>query len=265
MSYIELHARSAFSFLEGASVPEELVAAALALEMPAMALLDRDGFYGSPRFHLSAKKNGIKAHIGAEITVQRHNRVQSPKSKVQGQKQDKAADFGLWTLDFGQKHSGHQRGTFSLPLLVRNRTGYQNLCRLITLMKLRVPKHAKPGECAVTPEELATHAEGLICLTGSGDGPLAKAFHYRNTEGTEKAQRKAQWLIDVFGKQNVYAELQRHFNREEETRNQAILEIAGRLHLPLLATNGVSHATAAQREVADVFTCIRNHLPLETA
>ena len=69
MSYVELHARSAFSFLEGGSVPEELIAAGLELEMPAMALLDRDGVYGVPRFHLSAKKNGIKAHIGAEISV----------------------------------------------------------------------------------------------------------------------------------------------------------------------------------------------------
>jgi error-prone DNA polymerase len=266
MTYIELHARSAFSFLEGASVPEELIAAARALEMPAMALLDRDGFYGSPRFHLSAKKNDIKAHIGAEITVvQSHNPVQSPKSKVQSQKQDTAADIGPWTLDIGQKHSGDKRETFSLPLLVRNRTGYQNLCRLITLMKLRVPKHAKPGECAVTPEELAAHAEGLICLTGADDGPLGKILHHRGTENTEDAQRRAAWLIDVFGKQNVYAELQRHFNREEEARNQAVVEIATRLHLPLLATNGVSHATAAQREVADVFTCIRNHVRLETA
>ncbi|HBB89720.1 MAG TPA: error-prone DNA polymerase [Blastocatellia bacterium] len=265
MTYIELHARSAFSFLEGASVPEELIAAARALEMPAMALLDRDGFYGSPRFHLSAKKNDIKAHIGAEITVQ------SPKSKVQSQTNSKfqipnsKADFGHWTLDIGQKDSGDQRETFSLPLLVRNRTGYQNLCRLITLMKLRVPKHAKPGECAVTPEELAAHAEGLICLTGADDGPLGKILHHRDTENTEDAQRQTEWLVDVFGKQNVYAELQRHFNREEEARNQAVVEIAGRLHLPLLATNGVSHATAAQREVADVFTCIRNHVRLETA
>jgi error-prone DNA polymerase len=266
MTYVELHARSAFSFLEGASVPEELVAAALALKMPAMALLDRDGFYGSPRFHLSAKKNGIKAHIGAEITVQ------SPKSKVQSriivqrQKQDRQADFGLWTLDFGQNGSrDNRRSTFSLPLLVCNRIGYQNLCRLITLMKLRVPKHAKPGECAVTPEELAAHAEGLICLTGAEDGPLAKAFHHRGTENIEEAQRKAEWLLDVFGKENVYAELQRHFNREEEARNQAVVEIARCLQLPLLATNGVSHATAAQREVADVFTCIRNHVRLETA
>ncbi|MBA2705347.1 MAG: error-prone DNA polymerase [Blastocatellia bacterium] len=272
MSYIELHARSAFSFLEGASVPEELIAAALALEMPALALLDRDGFYGSPRFHLSAKKNGIQAHIGAEITVQSHDPVQSPKSKVQSQRPNSDSkipnskiDFGLWTLDFGQKHSGHQRETFSLPLLVRNRTGYQNLCRLITLMKLRVPKHAKPGECAVTPEELAAHAEGLICLTGAADGPLGKTLQRRDAEGGVDAQRRAAWLIDVFGKHNVYAELQRHFNREEEARNQAVVEIARRLQLPLLATNGVSHATAAQREVADVFTCIRNHVRLETA
>ncbi|HEY3579319.1 MAG TPA: PHP domain-containing protein, partial [Pyrinomonadaceae bacterium] len=69
MSYIELHTRSAFSFLEGASLPEELIATSLALDMPAMALLDRDGVYGAPRFHLAAKKNGLKAHIGAEVTV----------------------------------------------------------------------------------------------------------------------------------------------------------------------------------------------------
>ena len=231
--YIELHARSAFSFLEGASVPEELIAAALQLEMPAMALLDRDGVYGSPRFHLAAQKSGIKAHIGAEITV--------------------------------QKHSATAKETFSIPVLVRNRTGYQNLCRLITLMKLRVPKHAKPGECAVSPEELAAYSEGLICLTGDDHGPLAKTIHHRYAENTEEAQRRAEWLVEVFGKGNVYAELQRHFNREEEARNQAVVEIARRLGLPLLATNSVCHASPAQREVSDVFTCIRNHVRLETA
>jgi error-prone DNA polymerase len=128
MSYVELHARSAFSFLEGASVPEELISAGLALDMPAMALLDRDGVYGAPRFHLCAKKNGLKAHIGAEISVQKPN----------------------------------NEDLCSVPVLVRTRTGYQNLCRLITLMKLRVPKHAKPGECVATAEELAAHAKGLI-------------------------------------------------------------------------------------------------------
>jgi len=231
--YVELHARSAFSFLEGASVPEELIAAGQALEMPAMALLDRNGVYGSPRFHLAAQKIGIKAHIGAEITVQTHSRI--------------------------------ERDVFSLPVLVRNRTGYQNLCRLITLMKLRVPKHAKPGECAVTPDELAEYAEGLVCLTGGHDGPLAKAFSRRDAESAEEVRRRAEWLVEVFGKGNVYAELQRHLKREEEARNQAVVEIARRVDLPLLATNGVCHATRAQREVTDVFTCIRNHVRLETA
>src|ERR1043165_9618891 len=161
--YVELHARSAFSFLEGASVPEELIAAGLELEMPAMALLDRDGVYGAPRFHLSAKKNGIKAHIGSEISVQSpKSKEQSPRSKVQGPK-----------------------SIFSIPVLVRNRKGYQNLCRLITLMKLRVPKHARPGECVVTSEELATHAKGLICLTGGFDGPVARAINSRGAESAE--------------------------------------------------------------------------------
>ncbi|HEU0253687.1 MAG TPA: DNA polymerase III subunit alpha, partial [Pyrinomonadaceae bacterium] len=221
--YVELHARSAFSFLEGASVPEELIAAGSQLEMPAMALLDRDGVYGAPRFHLSAKKNDIKAHIGAEISVR----------------------------------SPHTKNTCSIPVLVKNRQGYQNLCRLITLMKMRVPKHAKPGECAVTSEEMAAHAKGLICLTGAFDGPIARA--------PKEAQQATEWLIELFGKKNVYAELQRHFDREEEARNHLVIELARCNHLPLLATNGVCHATPARREVSDVFTCIRNHVRLETA
>src|SRR5947207_2928257 len=231
--YIELHARSAFSFLEGASTPEELIGACSELKMPAMALLDRDGVYGAARFHLAAKKIRIKAHIGAEVSVQR------PTSEDQRPKE-----------------------IVSIPLLVRNRTGYQNLCRLITLMKMRVPKHAKPGECTVTPNELAERAEGLVCLTGGSDGLLAKDFHQR---GNRVAQRNAEWLINIFGKGNVYAELQRHFNRDEEARNHAVIEIAHRLKLPLLATNGVCYATRRQRQVADVFTCIRNHVRLETA
>jgi error-prone DNA polymerase len=102
-------------------------------------------------------------------------------------------------------------------------------------------------------------------LTGGDDGPLAKNIHHKDTENTENAKRNVEWLIDVFGKENVYAELQRHFNREEEARNQAVIELARRLGLPLLATNGVCQATVFQREVADVFTCLRNHVRLDNA
>ena len=249
--YVELHARSAFSFLRGAATPEELIAACAELNMPAMALLDNDGVYGAARFHLAGQKVGIKAHIGAEITVHR------PLSKVQSRNTS-----GPLTLNSGEERSASKGSVFTLPLLVRNRTGYQNLCRLITLMKLRVPKHAKAGECAVTGDELAQYAEGLVCLTGGSDGPLARDNQYRRHR---EGQSTTECLIDIFGKENVYAELQRHFKREEEARNHAVIEIARRLRLPLLATNGVCYALRSQRQVADVFTCIRNHVRLETA
>lgn len=243
--YIELHARSAFSFLRGAATPEELITVCSELNMPAMALLDNDGVYGAARFHLAAQKLKIKAHIGAEITVV------SPESQVSSLKSERIdSQFKI------------PNSAFFLPLLVRNRTGYQNLCRLITLMKLRVPKHAKPGECAVTPEELAEYAEGLVCLTGAEDGPLANDLNHR---GPREAERTVEHLIEIFGRANVYAELQRHFNRDEEARNHAVIEVARKLNLPLLATNGVYYATRAQRQVADVFSCIRNHVLLETA
>src|SRR5438445_12723028 len=100
MPYVELHARSAFSFLEGASLPEALAAAAAEASMPAMALLDRDGVYGAPRFHAAAKKLGMQAHIGAEVTVEENGR--------------------RWRL----------------PLLAESLIGYRNLCRLITGYKL---------------------------------------------------------------------------------------------------------------------------------
>src|SRR5215471_3606790 len=101
MQYVELHARSAFSFLEGASLPESLAYTCSQLQLPAMALLDRNGVYGAPRFYLEARQRHIKAHVGAEVSI---------------------TNLGY------------------MPLLVESRTGYQNLCRLITTAKLRTDK-----------------------------------------------------------------------------------------------------------------------------
>ena len=200
-SYVELHARSAFSFLQGASVPEDLVVTAANLGFPAMALLDRDGVYGAPRFHMAAKKAGMRAHIGSEITCSNGKRY---------------------------------------PLLCENREGYRNLCRLVTRMKLR---SKKKGEGAATLEEMAEFAPGLICITPDID----------------------ETLLGIFGKRNLYAELQRHMNRQEEVRNQAVVEKARRMGIPLVATNGVCYAEARQREVLDVLTCVREKVTLKTA
>jgi error-prone DNA polymerase len=199
-AYVELRARSAFSFLEGSSVPEELVARAAALDFPALAILDRDNISGAARFHMAAKKAGIRAHIGAEVTCT----------------------------------DGHR-----YPLLAENRTGYQNLCRLITRMKMR----AKKGEGAAAPDEFAEFSQGLVFL----------------------ASRPDPHVLDLFGARNIFVELQRHYNRAEEARNQALIDFA-RLHrLPLVATNGVTHATPESREALDVLTCVRHKTTIHDA
>src|SRR3954466_11768164 len=126
--YVELHAASAFSFLDGASLPEALIDRAAALGYPALALLDRDGVYGAPRFHLAASRAGIKAIVGAELTMA----------------------------------MGTGTSVFRLPILIESREGYRNLCRLVTRMKLRAPK----GEGALTLDELDGHVAGLVALVG---------------------------------------------------------------------------------------------------
>src|SRR5579884_3639004 len=171
--YVDFHVRSAFSFLEAASLPEDLVQRAADLNHGAMALMDRDNLCGAPRFYMAAKKIGAKAHLGAEITGEDGDRY---------------------------------------PLLAENRTGYQNLCRLITSMKLRAPK----GQAKASPEELGQFAGGLVCL--SGEGPPTKA--------------RFETLIRIYGQRNVYAEVQRHFHRDEEARNQAVMDLARSLKLP---------------------------------
>ena len=221
MRYVELHARSAFSFLQGASIPEEYADAAARLELPAIALTDRDGVYGSPRFFLSMRKLGLRGHTGAEVLC---------------------TDGGRY------------------PLLVKSRLGYRNLCRLITQTKLRTQKHPKPGqEAAATPEELEEFGNGLICLTGDGEGPLAISM--RQGRGRECLEK----LIRTFGRSNVYVELQRHYDRDEEARNQAVVALAHSMKLPLVATNGVCHVQPAQRQILDVFTCLRRKTTLAQA
>src|SRR5258708_21328949 len=128
--FMELHAQSAFSFLEGAEHPEAFAAEAARLDMPAIALGDREGVYGAARLARAATKAGVKPIVGSEITLADGSR---------------------------------------LPLLVEDREGYQNLCRLITRMKLGAPK----GSAALALDDLEPSTEGLVCLTGGARGPLA--------------------------------------------------------------------------------------------
>jgi len=236
-NYIELHAASAFSFLEGAAQPEDLIERAVELELPAVALLDRNGVYGSARMHSNGERNGIRAHVGAAISTSAFApQMPAPKAR-----------------------SAAPQVPAQVPLLCASRTGYQNLCQLITQFKMREPTKA---EGAATRNDLAQYAEGLLCLTGGDEGPLAAAL----THGGEPAGRALlEDLTALYGRGNVYVELQRHQLPHQEARNQAALRLARSLRLPIVATNGVRYAKPCDREILDLFTAIRHHTDLDHA
>jgi len=237
VSYIELHAASAFSFLQGASLPEALVARAAELGYPALALLDRDGVYGAPRFHKAARAANIRPIIGAELTVA-NSEFRIPNSE------------------------------FVLPVLCESADGYRNLCRLVTRMKLRAPtslrqgsggppelQRRRKGEGALTLEELDGCTAGLVALAGRA------ALDMRRHGVGGLLDR----LVGVFGRNNVYVELQRHCRRDEERDNEALVSLAAGFRVPTLATNGVRFDTPAARPLFDVLTCIHHHTTLAAA
>ena len=217
--FVELHARSAFSFLEAAALPEALAERAARLEQPAIALLDADGVYGAPRLYRACTRLGLSAVVGAEITLADGSR---------------------------------------LPLLVEDREGYQNLCRLLTRVKMRAPK----GEGAATFEELAEFSDGLVCLTGGGRGPVAAALA---RAGAPAGRECLDRLVGIYGRYDVFAELQRHLSRPEEARNEWLRGEAARLRLAPLATNEPKLIARGDRPLLDVLTCIREHTTLEAA
>jgi error-prone DNA polymerase len=217
--FVELHARSAFSFLEGAALPETLAARAAALEQPALALVDRDGLHGAPRFYRAATRLGLTPLVGAEVT-----------------------------LDGGGR----------LPLLVEDREGYQNLCRLVTRMKLRATKTTG----AAGLDELAEHARGLVALTGGDEGPVARALA---GEGSAAARALIERLRAAFGRDGLYVELQRHLRRDQEARNDWLRATAAAMRLPVVASNAPLLSDRGERPLLDVLTCIRHHTTLARA
>ena len=227
--YVELHASSAFSFLQGASLPEILIDRAAELEYPALALLDRDGVYGAPRFHKAALAAGVRPIIGAELTL---------------------------NLEAGQ--AGRAGGApiqpippFVLSVLCESAQGYQNLCKLITRMKMRAPK----GEGALTLDDLDGSVAGLVALIGRA----ALSGHRFGVGGLVDR------LVGIFGRDRVYVEIQRHFRRDEQTDNQTLVDLAGAFHVPVIATGGVRFAAPDSRPLFDVLTCIYHHTDLVRA
>ncbi len=226
--YVELHAHSAYSILDGASTPEELVGRAGELGHTALGLTDHDSLAGAMELAMAARDATVsgapvRAIFGAELTIQ-------PPAGVE---------------------NGEDR---HLTLLVRDGAGWSNLCRLLT----RAHAHARDtperraGQPSVSLESVLEHAEGLVCLTGC-------ARHGVEDEPT------ARRLLDAFGRDSLRVELQRPYARGDLVRNRARERLARRLGVATVATGDVHAHTPQRALLQDAFVAIRHGLTLDAS
>jgi len=224
--YVPLWCKTHYSFLEGASSPEELVERACALGLPALAVTDRDGVYGLPSAWVAAKEQPLQLISGSQITVTDLN---------------------------GNTDVADANHESQLMLLAADRTGYANLCRLITAGRLRCPK----GECRVTWSEVAAHAPGMIALWGGRDSLLVRE------QGTG-CDRTATLMTEAFG-DRLYTLAARHLSDQEQRQEQRLRDHATCHEIPVVAGLEVLYHLRSRRPLQDVLTCIRQGVPLGDA
>jgi error-prone DNA polymerase len=226
--YVELHCHSAYSFLDGVSLPQELAQSARELGHQALALTDHNSVSGSMELAQAGSDHGLRAIHGAEIDL-------TP-----------ASGCGA-------------RGRH-LTLLVRDERGWRNLCRIVTLAHAHTRDGAARrtlGEPSVGLQAVLDHAEGLVCLTGCAE---------RGAIGSGVADEPvARSLLDAFGSENLRVELQRPYARNDRARNRALAAFARRLGVACVATGNVHAHARCRAELQDAFVALRNHTMLDAS
>ena len=228
--YVELHAHSAYSFLDGVSLPEELLACAAELGYGAIALTDHDNVAGAMELAMAARDSPVRAIFGAEITVR----------KQTGGDADRVADS-----------AGEAR---HLTLLVKDGHGWRNLCRLLTLAHAHTRDSAdrRAGQPSVGIEQVCEHAEGLVCLTGCAQHGVHE-------------QEACRRLLDAFGPQRLRVELQRPYARGDAVRNRMLERLARRLGVATVATGDVHAHTPERALLQDAFVAAGHGLTLDAS
>ncbi|MEA2315117.1 MAG: error-prone polymerase, partial [Solirubrobacteraceae bacterium] len=227
-SYVELHCHSAYSFLDGVSLPEELAQRAGELGYEALALTDHNSVSGSMELAQAAAGCGVRAIHGAEI------------------------DMLAAGADAGARGAGSPR---HITLLVRDGRGWSNLCRIITLAHAQTREGSArrvPAEPSVDMQAVIDHAEGLVCLTGCA----GRGVH------DEPTVRR---LLDAFGPQDLYVELQRPYARHDRARNRALAALARRLGCRCVASGDVHAHAHSRAELQDAFVALRHHATLDAS
>lgn len=229
--YYELHCHSNFSFLDGASHPEELATQAARLGLSGLALTDHDGMYGVVRFHQAAREMGVATLFGAELSLG----LTRPQSGV---------------ADPGGTH---------LLVLARDTEGYRRLCRAVSAAQLAGEEKGKPAYGAI--EELAALGDGhWLVLSGCRKGHVPAALA---AGGPDAARRALDELTALFGRGNVAVELWDHGDPLDSARNDALAEVAGRVGVPTVATGNVHYATPGRARLAAALAAVRARRSLD--
>jgi error-prone DNA polymerase len=256
--YIELHAHSAFSFLDGASTPMELAAGAAEYGYPAFALTDHDGVWGSMEFAHACAGFGIRGITGTELTVAVGPRILSRNGTHR--------PCGAVAPQAGPPHSAPPTASCAhLTLLVESAVGYRNLCRLLTEAHSRTRDNTGRTleQPYVTLEQVEEHSEGLVCLSGcAGDGAVAGTWARGDPAG---AAALGERLLGAFGRERFRVELQRPYWRHDRARNNWLAGLAERLHVPAVATGDVHSHARRRTRLQDAFVAVRLGTTLEAS
>ncbi len=240
--YVELHCHSAYSFLDGVSLPHELAHRARELGHVALALTDHNSVSGSMELAQAAPDHGVRAIHGAEVDL-------TPPS-----------GRGAPASGRGAPASGRDAGGRHLTLLVRDERGWRNLCRILT----HAHEHTRDGtnrrelgEPSVDLGTVLDHAEGLVCLTGCAErSAIGGGVH------DEPVARR---LLDAFGPDGLRVELQRPYARHDRARNRTLAAFARRLGVACVASGDVHAHARSRAELQDAFVALRNHTTLDAS
>lgn len=224
--FVHLHVHSQYSLLDGACHLEKLVRKAKEFKMPALAITDHGNLFGAIDFYRLAQKEGIKPIIGCEVYV-------APGSRLERHPED-----------------GQYEGANHLTLLVRDRTGYKNLIKLVTAGYLE-GFYYKPR---IDKDLLSRHHEGLLALSGCLNSEVCRLL----AQGEEgKSLEAAAWHRDLFGPENYFLEMQFHGIEPQREVNMSLLQMAKKLGLSLVATNDVHYLNVEDHTAHDALLCIQ--------
>ncbi len=227
-SFVHLDVRSFFSLKEGAFSPEALARRAAELEMPAVALADRDGLYGAARFVDACEREGVRPILGGSVSVR---------------------EAGTLPLS----RAGRRPADASMVLLARDAAGYANLCRLVTDAHMT----GERGDPSLTPEQICAHAEGLVALLGPSSPPGALAAAGRIDAG----RRATEPYREAFG-ERAFVAVEHRLEQDADREIRALLRLAERADMRAVATNPVRYLVPEDAFLADALECMRELVPI---